>query len=345
MMANMRQALQGDRPVGAGRSLAKRLAAVLAALASLRLTLVCIALLTAAVAYVYERDGEASATLPLVPPLTLLAINLFAAIATNAAFRRQLPLLVFHLALLAIVVLAALGRMTYLRATAEVVVGGEYEGMRNVEAGPWHGGAKEGLRFENLGFEIGYQPGLQRDRTVNRVRWRDAAGIPHEAVIGDQTPLVLAGYRFYTTPNKGFAALFEWHPAGGAMQVGSVNFPSYPAYADRQETHWSIAGGELGARLVFDELLIDPAVESRFRLPGRHELVVRSGLREARLQPGGSMLLGGGRLVYVGLTSWMGYGIFYDWTIPWLLAACVLATAALGWHFWRKFAAKPWQPA
>ena len=28
--------------------------------------------------------------------------------------------------------------------------------------------------------------------------------------------------------------------------------------------------------------------------------------------------------------------------IPWLLAACVLAISSLGWHFWGKFAAKPW---
>lgn len=317
---------------------------VLSTLASLRLTLVCLLLLTAAVAYIYDRAGEGSATLPLVLPLTLLAVNLFAAIATNAVFRRQLPLLVFHLALLGIVVLTALGRMTYLRATTEVAVGGEFERMQNIEAGPWHNGAKERLRFQNLGFEIAYKPGVQRDRTVNRVRWRDAAGIPHESEIGDQVPLVLEGYRFYTTSNKGFAALFEWQPAGGEAHLGNVNFPSYPFHADKQNSRWSIDGTELSAQLVFDEVLIEPSAESRFRLPGRHEVVVQAGLRERRLQPGDGMFLGRGRLTYVGLTTWMGYGIFYDWTIPWLLSACVLATAALGWHFWRKFAARPWKP-
>lgn len=331
----------GDPAAAAQRPPAMRL---LSALASLRLTLVCLVLLTAAVAWIYDRAGEGSATLPLVAPLTLLAANLFAAIATNGTFRRQLPLLVFHLALLAIVVLAALGRMTYLRATTEVAVGGEFEAMNKVEAGPWHAGARERLRFENLGFDISYKPGLQRDRTVNRVRWRDAAGIPHVSEIGDTVPLVLEGYRFYTTSNKGFAALFEWQPVDGAARLGNVNFPGYPFYADRQVTRWTIDGRELAARLVFDEAPIDPAAAGRFRLPERHEVVIEAGLREIRLQPGGSAFLGGGRLTYVGLTSWMGYDIFYDWTIPWLLTACTLATLALGWHFWRKFAARPWRP-
>lgn len=320
------------------------LAAWLAGLASLRLTLVCLAWLLAAVAYIYDSGGKAEATLPLVPPLALLAVNLFAAIVTNATFRRQLPLLIFHLALLAIVVLAALGRMTYLRATTEVTTGGEYEGMHNVEAGPWHWGAKDKLHFENLGFSIDYKAGLQRDRTVNRVRWRDGRGIPHETEIGDQVPLVLEGYRFYTTSNKGFAALFEWRPATGEKRLGSVNFPGYPVNADNQSAKWEIDGHEIRTHLVFDEVLIDPEADGRFRLPTDHEVVVRVGSREARLRPGGTLFLASGGLVYVGLTSWMGYGIFYDWTIPWLLAACVLATGALGWHFWRKFAAKPWQP-
>jgi cytochrome c biogenesis protein len=39
----------------------------------------------------------------------------------------------------------------------------------------------------------------------------------------------------------------------------------------------------------------------------------------------------------------MGYSVFYDWTMPWLLAACTLAVLALGWHFWSKFSVRPWQ--
>ena len=38
----------------------------------------------------------------------------------------------------------------------------------------------------------------------------------------------------------------------------------------------------------------------------------------------------------------MGYRIFYDWTIPWMLAACAIAVLSMAWHFAGKFASNPW---
>lgn len=316
---------------------------LLATLASLRLTLVSLLLLLAAVVYIYDHEGEGDATLPLVLPLLMLSINLLAAVLSNRTFRRQLPLLVFHLALLAIIVLVAMGRLTYLRATTEVVTGGEHLAMARVEAGPWHWGDKEAVHFENLGFRIQYKPGLRRDATVNQVRWRDEAGIPRTAEIGDQVPLVLHGYRFYTSSNKGFAALFRWEPHQGEAQLGSVTFPSYPGHMDDQTTNWRLGAEDVRVRLNIPQQLIDPKTEGRFRLPDRHEVSLDFSWRVATLKPGESVLIPAGRLVYVGLTTWMGYNVFYDWTMPWLLAACALAVLALAWHFWRKFALRPWQ--
>jgi cytochrome c biogenesis protein len=158
---------------------------LLPALASLRLTLVSLVLLLAAVVFIYGREDMAGVTLPLVLPLAMLSLNLLAAMVVNKAFRRQLPLLLFHLALLAIIVLVGLGRLTYLRATTEVVTGGEHQTMDRIRAGPWHWGAKDEVHFENLGFRIEYKPGLQRDTTVNRVRWRDemAFRVPWKSAI------------------------------------------------------------------------------------------------------------------------------------------------------------------
>ncbi len=315
---------------------------LLAVLASLRLTLVSL-LLLAAVVYTYDHQGEADATLPLVLPLSMLSLNLLAAMVTNKAFRRQFPLLLFHLSLLAIIVLVAMGRLTYLRATTEVVTGGEFQAMDRIQAGPWHWGEKDAVRFENLGFRIEYKPGLQRDTTVNRVRWRDELGIPRTMEVGDQVPLVIRGYRFYTSSNKGFAALFRWEPNGGKAELGSINFPSYPANKEQQTTNWRLGSEELRVRLNIPEQLIDPATASEFRMPDRHDVTVDFSWRVAILKPGESVLIPAGRLVYVGLTTWMGYNVFYDWTMPWLLAACSLAVLALGWHFWSKFSPRPWQ--
>jgi cytochrome c biogenesis protein len=183
-----------------------------------------------------------------------------------------------------------------------------------------------------------------RNRTSNRVRWQDEAGITREAEIGDIVPLNLHGYRFYTTPNKGFAALIRWQPQEGASEIGSVNFPSFPLHADLQESTWRLGEIDLRLRLPVDPLLIDPDQHGVFKLPARQSLVIESPLLRATLEPGQSMQLPTGRVTYLALTTWMGYQVFYDPTLPWLLAAATLAVAALGWHFWAKFARKPWQP-
>jgi len=87
-------------------------------LASLKLTLVILVVLGIGVVVAYL--SETRTIWALVLPLTLCALNLMAAIATNGVFRRQMPLLVFHLCLLALIVLIAVGRMTYLKGQLEL---------------------------------------------------------------------------------------------------------------------------------------------------------------------------------------------------------------------------------
>lgn len=310
-------------------------------LASLKLTLVGLAFLGAAVLHTAQ-DQSASWILAL--PLALLAGNLAAAIVVQRAFRVQMPLLVFHLALLALVVLAAAGRLTYLKGRVELSSGEAFSGeLAQVETGPLHRSRLDAFSFTNEGFAISYSAGLQRNETQNRVTWtRD--GMSGAAVIGDQEPLRLAGYRFYTSSNKGFALLLGWRGADGALQRGTVHLPSYPMYDYRQAQEWTPPGAKqsLWLMLDFDEVLIDPQKRSEFRVPSDHALVVRIGDERLLLRPGQRLAAAGGVLTYEGLTTWMGYNVFYDWTLPWLLAAGVLAVAALGWHFWRKFSREAW---
>jgi cytochrome c biogenesis protein len=282
----------------------------------------------------------------LVLPLGLLALNLLAALASNPVFRQQTPLLVFHLSLLTIVLLVAAGRLSYLKGELELAEGEEFGGtLTAFEAGPWHPFHLDKLHFANNGFSIAYAPGQRRLGTRNRVSYTDADGAPQQAEIGDTTPLVLQGYRFYTTPNKGFAPTFLWHPSGASEPIlGAVHLPSYPANEYRQSQEWTLPGSgiKLWTQLSFDEAIIDPDKASEFRLPKQYQLIVRIGDARHELQPGQSVELPGGRLIYAGLLTWMGYTVFYDWTIHWLLATCVVAVLALGWHFWQKFAARPW---
>ena len=313
------------------------------ALASLKLTAAALVLLAAGVLWAYlDRRYSVPA---MVAPMALLALNLAAAILTNPKFRRQGALLVFHIALLVLVLLAAAGRLTYLNGRVELAAGETFTGeLLDAERGPLHYGRLERARFVNEGFEIDYAPKWKRLETRNQVRWRGAHG-EEVGLIGDQTPLVLEGYRFYTTSNKGFAPVFLWQPASGPAQRGSVHLPPYPVMQFGQQVEWILPGTKqaVTVKLPLDGELIDYDKRSGFRVPPKHDVQLMLEEREHRLAPGAVLELAGGRLRYEGLTTWMGYVVFYDWTLPWLLAAALAAAGALGWHFWRRFAARPWR--
>lgn len=285
----------------------------------------------------------------LAPPLALLAANLAGAVSTHATFRAHSALLLFHLALLAIVALAAAGSLTYLKGAVELSDGEEFAGaLTRRESGPLHGNAIERVAFENLGFTVHYQPGLRRAHTRNRVAFVDASGVRRETVIGDDTPLVVSGYRIYTTPNKGFAPDLVWAPAlGGPAMRGTIHLPSFPAQLTRQELEWTPPGAAqtLSARLEIEERIVDLENPWVLRPPRRHALAIVAGRERVVLRPGESHRFAEGTLHYAGLRTWMGYSVFYDWTVPWMLAACALAAGALGWHYVARFRRDPWQGA
>lgn len=311
--------------------------AVVAHIGSLRSTLALLALLGLAV--FAGQAVEALGAPALTAAMALLSLNLVAALVVHPAFRRQLPLLVAHLALLALVVLAAYGRLAALDGRFELTEGVPFDGtLIDARAGVLHHDELQRLSFSHQGFEIDYAPGRKRGATRNPVTWRDEAGRERSAVIGDHRPLVLNGYRIYTSPNKGFAALLTWTPEHGEPVTGSVHLPAFPAHELRQSIEWSLPDGRRAwVLLQTDEMLIDPERASRFALPRRHTLVLRMDPLRHELQPGQSVALDGGTLGYIGLRSWMGYRITYDPTLPWLLAAALLAVAALGWHYSQRF--------
>lgn len=314
-------------------------------LASLKLTLVTFVFLGLSVVLAYFNEVRTSPWLVL--SLSLLSLNLLAAIATNPYFRRQAPLMVFHLALLAIVILIAIGRLTYFKGRAEVVEGEAFTGdFVEVDAGPWHPQGAAQAQFINLGTRIRYAPGPVRIGTENLVGWINDQGKPEQAVIGDHTPLIRHHYRFYANWNKGFALMFGWQPNAGEALRGSVNLPSYPANALTQARQWSLPGNAqpVWAALQFDD---EPVPENggEFRLPQRYKVVIRHGEQRWEIdagQGGADIDLPGGRLSYLGLRTWMGYQVAWDRTMPWLLGASVIAVLALAWHFWKKFAQQPW---
>jgi cytochrome c biogenesis protein len=311
----------------------------LAALASTRVTLVALAGIAAGVVAHTQLEGGAAGLLAAL--FAVGAANLLAAIVVQPRLRADLPLLVLHVALLAILLLAGIGRLTTLTGTLELAQGEIFDGqLITREAGPMHPDGLARLRFVNDGFTVEYAEGWRRGRTTNHVRVFGSGGEVVNRVIGDIDALVIDGYRFYTTSNKGYAFIFRWVPRSGeAMERGAVHLPSYPMHQHRQAQTWRIpgTGRDAWVMLDMDRPAIDPNRESWFRLPESHRLVIVVDGDRRELAAGESLRLEEGILVYEGLTAWMGYRVFYDPTLPWLAAASLLAIAALGAFFWRRF--------
>ncbi|MBF0629272.1 MAG: hypothetical protein HQL91_13735 [Magnetococcales bacterium] len=266
-------------------------------------------------------------------------INLLAFLWLSPFFRQRPGLLIFHAALAFFLILAALSRLTWLEGHAEIASGETFDGHPLQKSqGIFHPDTLNQLRFTNQGFTIDYAPGLKRGPTRNQVSWTDAHGSRLQAIIGDDTPLILNHYRFYTTANKGFAPLFTWQPKKGQPVTTPLHLPSYPLF-EKQTNTWTLPedGPQITATLNLEETILDETQKSQFRLPTRYSLTVAVDGQETTLRPGQEMPLPSGRLRLDGLTSWMGYRIHYDRTRPWLLATVLVATAGLAWHFRTKF--------
>ena len=310
--------------------------------ASMRLTQVLLGMLAVATLAAYLADGIGVLTLGI--PLGLLSLNLFAAVLTNATFRRQPALLMFHLSLVAIVTLLGASRLTSLTGRFELTEGTAFDGTLLVSSGGLFAAPGVEGSFVNNGFTVEYGAGLKRGRTRNEVRWVDAQGSERRQVIGDQTPLVLNGYKIYTSSNKGFAPVFDWIGDGETPVRGAVHLPSYPLHADGQVRDWqpSTSAPSVKVTLRLVDPVLDPDRPGTLSLPVHHVLSVRSGDVEAELVPGQGVAIAGGHLHYVGLRTWMGYKVAYDPTATWLLAAALVAVLALVWHYLVKFRRHPW---
>ncbi len=289
--------------------------------------------------------GFASATALMAVPFALLTVNLLAAIVVRPRFRADLPLLLFHLALLALVVLMVLARLIYFDATTALGRGAQFDGtLLTEDRGRLHAGDFERLKFSNEGFTAAaYREGIYR-ATYNRVGWVDQNGLPQLAEVGDDRPLVIGHYRIYTTAFRGFAPVFEWHPADGSMprhgtvQLGYKGLDTFGQAAEwhlpNTETAWvmlEFLSGEEQSTASPNDTLADSL---------EHALVMRVGDDRHVLELGGSLQRPGGTLVYRELNSWMGYRIIYDPTEPWIMATVVAGLFSLIWFYWKRIFAR-----
>ena len=304
-------------------------------LASPGLTLAGFALLAGGTLASY--DWPTAPAWLIVAPLVMLALNLVAALVLRSALRRG-GLGVFHVALLGLLLLAGWGRMTHFDGRVEVAedVLLDPAQIEVIGQGPWHGTAWQRLTFRQGPYEVAYAPGVKRAHTSSRV-WIERQAGP--VIVGDDTPLVLDGYRFYTTHNKGFAPVLTWQPDGGEPVQGALHMPSYPLFDWKQENSWRTPDGR---SLRFWLRIERPLPEQSAWTLDPHDmptvLVVEVDAMRHELKPGGSLKLPGATLRYERLTGWMGYRIFYDPTLVPMLVVSLLGVLGLGWHLWGRSA-------
>jgi cytochrome c biogenesis protein len=276
----------------------------------------------------------------LVVPMALLAVNLLAAIIINPRIHRRGSLLVFHLALLGVVCLAALGCLTRFEAHVELLQDTAFsgDGLFDLRKGPWHNGDLDHVTFIQGPYTVDYAAGMVRGHTHSEVRVPDGRGGWETREIGDDKPLVLNGYRFYTSFNKGFAPILTWIPEHGQPETGSVHMPAYPLFEFKQDNSWTPPGGpEIKFWLRLKTGMTD---KEAWVLDGRKTqgvLVVNTNGERVELQPGETVKVPGGALRYERLSTWMGYKIFYDPTLHWLFVTAIIGVLGLFTHFWQKF--------
>jgi len=316
------------------------------ALASLWVTLASV---TAAAVVALAGQGAAMPVgLYIALPFAVLFANLVAALATNPVLRRQGGLLGFHLALAGLALLVATDRLMAFYGHVEISEGAAFDPMLvEASAGPLHPWRLDRVRFAQGSFDISYAPGMRRRDTVSEVFVPNGRDRWQRVLVGDDRPLVAAGYRFYTSFNKGFAPVLTYIAPDGLVHSGAVHLPSYPLNYFKQGNEWVLPGTEQRVKLWLHlpEPVYDEARAWRFRKPEDARLVLIDGERRYELRPGETLAVRGGLLRYDELRSWMGYKISYNPLVPWMLAAAVLSILALGWHAVAKFRRTPCDPA
>ena len=314
-------------------------------IASLKITLVGMGLLVSGSMLSYG-NPEGTSVWVLIVPMIILAINLVAAIATNSRINQQPGLLVFHVSLLLILLLAALGRLTHMDAHLELVAGTEFspEKLLDVREGPLHYGDMSKVRFVQGLYTVEYASGLRRGLTHSHVKVEVQPGRWEDRVVGDDRPLLAHGYRFYTTFNKGFAPILTWIPNRGEPVTGAINMPSYPLFDYKQDNRWKPPNSSEEIKFWL-QLQTGMDQDKSWVLDGRTAtgtLIVTLDDKRHEVRVGESVVMKNGTLRYDSLTTWMGYRLFYDPTIQWMFFVSILGVLGLSQYFWKKVNLVPW---
>lgn len=311
-------------------------------LADARLTLVFF--LLTMVAAVAIASGDRLPTPWMAGPFGLLVLNLVAAILTHRRLRIDLALLVFHLALLALVVTIVGSRLIYFDGQFALSNGTAFEGqVTRSNHGPLHSGQLDQLSLVNEGFAIRYDADGRYRGTYNRVSWIDPEAGWQRAEIGDDRSVLIGGYRVSAVRQRGLAPLFRWEVTGRPPELGYVQVPDHRSSDYPPWEIWKLAKDlELWVQ-VNHAPLVQPVGRVEENLGAAelaHTLIVRAAEQRFEIRPGESIDFPQGRLTYLELGAWMGYRVVYDPLANWVMASVVVGIGSLAWFYARRLRLK-----
>jgi hypothetical protein len=307
-------------------------------LSSLKLTLGAIICLLLAVIIAHGLGLDYAKTIAL--PVIVLTLNLMAAIVYQAAFRRDISLLIFHLALAMLLPVALYGSLAGFTARFELPEGADFshELLTVTERGFLHPYSLERLSLRLLVMDASYIPGKRAQRVRARVLVDG-----EERVIAEHLPLIWNEYRLYVTKNIGFSGHFVFSSDQGQSLYG-VNFPWLAGNELRQANEIDAFGEPFWLKLEGVETLLQTEMQSvDFVPPADAYVVFRQDGRRVALRPGERVAVNGGSLLFVGIGGWQGFEIIYDPAKRLLLAIGLILCLAMGWYFYRRFGRYDWE--
>lgn len=312
---------------------------LLAWLSGLPLTL--IGLITFLAGILPVVTGYVSATNGLALGYVLLVVNLVFAILVREKIKNSPFLLLFHIALLLMLLAIGFSRLTYFKGWVEISPNMPItEPTGVISKGPWHPNAFKNTRVQLLDFEANYGT----DGRYQSIRSLLQVGNKQQpTLIDDSQTADILGYQFTQSSNIGFALSFVWMADDGTMVQGLSHFPSIIAYPETQ-------GLELDLPNVKQPVWVGLEIASdrpsfftpRFVVPQEYGYQVMASDGGYQVRPGQSIQLPEGSLMLQAVVPWVGYDLYYDPSIYFLLFSALIGVFALAVFLWQRQTTSSW---
>jgi len=284
--------------------------------------------------------GYVSATSGLALGYSLLLINLVFAILVREKIKNNPFLLLFHMALLLMLLAVGVSRLTYFKGWVQIAVDHPItEPSGVISKGPWHPNRFTNTRVALKEFSAEYREGGSRKSQKSVIQVGDNKLVR----VDDAETADILGYQFTISKNLGFALEFMWIGSDGNLIQGVSHFPSIIAYPETQGIDLQLPGVEKSIWIGLD--IVSKRQDfftPEFRVPDDYSYTVMSTSGPLMVTPNSAVSLPEGQLMLNGLVPWIGYDLYYDPSIYFLLFTSLIGVCALALFLWQRQGKTSW---